>query len=58
VAHNHPSGDPEPSAEDFAVTAQLMEAGHLLGIPVRDHVVLGESGFVSLAERGQRVAVI
>ncbi len=52
VAHNHPSGDPEPSAEDFAITAQLMEAGCLLGIPVRDHVILGDSSFVSLAERG------
>ncbi len=52
VVHNHPSGDPEPSAEDFAVTAQLMEAGCLLGIPVRDHVILGDSSFVSLAERG------
>lgn len=52
VAHNHPSGDPEPSAEDLAVTAQLMEAGCLLGIPVRDHVILGDSGYVSLAERG------
>ncbi len=52
VVHNHPSGDPEPSAEDFAVTAQLMEAGCLLGIPVRDHVILGDSSYVSLAERG------
>ncbi len=52
VVHNHPSGDPEPSAEDFAVTAQLMEAGCLLGIPVRDHVIVGGSSFVSLAERG------
>jgi len=52
VVHNHPSGDPEPSAEDLAVTAQLMEAGCLLGIPVRDHVILGDSSFVSLAERG------
>ena len=52
VVHNHPSGDPEPSAEDFAVTAQLMEAGCLLGIPVRDHVIVGDSAYVSLAERG------
>ncbi|MEJ2370713.1 MAG: DNA repair protein RadC [Gemmatimonadales bacterium] len=52
VVHNHPSGDPEPSAEDLAVTAQLMEAGCLLGIPVRDHVILGDSAYVSLAERG------
>src|SRR6185436_6405215 len=41
-AHNHPSGDPEPSAEDLAVTRRLAEAGKLLGIPLLDHVVLGE----------------
>jgi len=52
VAHNHPSGDPEPSPEDIAVTSQLVESGKLLGIPVRDHVVLGDSGYVSLSERG------
>jgi DNA repair protein RadC len=51
LAHNHPSGDPEPSAEDIAVTAHLVESGRLLGIPVRDHVVLGERGYVSLMER-------
>lgn len=52
LAHNHPSGDPEPSAEDVAVTAHLVESGRLLGIPVRDHVVLGAHGYVSLMERG------
>ncbi len=52
VAHNHPSGDPEPSPEDIAVTCQLVESGKLLGIPVRDHVVLGDCGYVSLSERG------
>ncbi len=52
LAHNHPSGDPEPSPEDIAVTRQLVESGRLLGIPVRDHVVLGERAYVSLAERG------
>ena len=52
LAHNHPSGDPEPSPEDLAVTVQLMESGCLLGIPVRDHVILGDSTYVSLAERG------
>lgn len=52
LAHNHPSGDPEPSPEDLAVTVQLMESGCLLGIPVRDHVILGDSAYVSLAERG------
>jgi len=51
VAHNHPSGDPEPSAEDLAVTDRLRQAGEVLGIPLQDHVVLGESSFVSLRER-------
>lgn len=53
LAHNHPSGDPEPSAEDVALTRRLASAGQLLGIEVLDHLVLGESGrFVSLRERG------
>jgi len=51
VAHNHPSGDPEPSAEDVAVTRRLYEVGELLGIPLLDHVVIGEQGYVSLRER-------
>jgi len=50
-AHNHPSGDPEPSAEDVEVTRRLLDAGKLLGIPVLDHVVLGDGRFVSLRER-------
>lgn len=52
LAHNHPSGDPEPSPEDVRVTCQLVESGALLGIPVRDHVVLGDGRWVSLMERG------
>ena len=53
LAHNHPSGDPEPSEEDIALTRRLASAGQLLGIEVLDHVILGESGrFVSLRERG------
>ena len=52
VAHNHPSGDPEPSPEDVAVTRRLADAGRLLGVPLLDHVVLGEGRFVSLRERG------
>jgi len=52
VAHNHPSGDPEPSAEDIAVTRRLAEAGRILGVPLLDHVVLGEGRWVSLRERG------
>jgi DNA repair protein RadC len=50
-AHNHPSGDPEPSAEDVEVTRRLVETGRLLGIPLLDHVVLGEGRYVSLRER-------
>lgn len=52
VVHNHPSGDPEPSREDVAVTRQAVEAGQLLGIEVLDHVVLARRGYVSLRERG------
>ena len=53
AAHNHPSGDPEPSAEDIALTRRLAAAGQLLGIELLDHVILGETGrFVSLRERG------
>lgn len=52
VAHNHPSGDPSPSREDIDITARLVEAGQLVGIPLLDHVVLGDGNFVSLRERG------
>lgn len=52
LAHNHPSGDPEPSAQDVSLTVQLCEAGKLLGIKVLDHVVVGDGSFVSMAERG------
>ena len=52
LVHNHPSGDPTPSAEDRAVTAQLARAGTAVGIPVIDHVVVGDGRFVSIAEDG------
>ena len=52
VAHNHPSGDPTPSAEDIIVTDRLVELGRLLNIPVLDHVVIGERKSVSFRERG------
>lgn len=51
VAHNHPSGDAEPSAEDLAVTRRLIEAGRILGIPVLDHVVIGDGTYVSIRDR-------
>jgi DNA repair protein RadC len=50
--HNHPSGNPEPSQEDLAITKQLIEAGKILGIPVHDHVIIAGATFTSLAERG------
>jgi DNA repair protein RadC len=52
LLHNHPSGDPAPSKEDLALTARLKQAGELLGIPVLDHLVIGDNRFVSLKERG------
>ncbi len=50
--HNHPSGNPEPSRQDIAVTKQLVEAGKIIGIPLRDHLIIAGRGFTSLAERG------
>ena len=50
--HNHPSGDPEPSAEDISLTRRLVSAGTLMGIEVLDHLVLGAGRHVSLKERG------
>ena len=53
VCHNHPSGDPAPSTEDREVTRRLVRAGELLGIPVADHVIIGEGEtFFSFRERG------
>lgn len=52
VFHNHPSGDPEPSAEDVSLTRRLVRAGDLLGIELLDHLVLGHGRAVSLKERG------
>jgi len=51
VAHNHPSGDPEPSAQDIALTAELVNAGKLMNIQVLDHVIFGDGRYVSLKER-------
>jgi DNA repair protein RadC len=47
VAHNHPSGSNEPSAEDRALTRRLQDIGELIGIPILDHVVIGHAGFGS-----------
>jgi DNA repair protein RadC len=50
--HNHPRGDPSPSPEDHALTGRLLKSGKLLGIPLLDHVVVGESGYFSYDEEG------
>ena len=47
VAHNHPSGNPQPSAQDVQMTSDLLEGGRLLGITVVDHVVIGDPEIVS-----------
>lgn len=50
LAHNHPSGDPQPSKRDVHLTSALCEAGWLLGIPVLDHIVVGDGSWVRLRE--------
>lgn len=50
IAHNHPSGDSEPSNEDIAVTEKLVKAGKLLGIPVLDHLITGKNTFYSFCD--------
>ncbi len=52
VAHNHPSGDPEPSPDDEQVTRRLVRAGELVGVDVLDHLVVAGERWVSLARRG------
>jgi DNA repair protein RadC len=52
LVHNHPSGDPTPSADDRTVTEQLVAAGKLLDIPVHDHVIIGRGRYTSFAEAG------
>lgn len=53
VAHNHPSGDPYPSTEDRKLTQALEEAGNILGIPLLDHIVIGDGRFWSFRENGE-----
>jgi DNA repair protein RadC len=50
-AHNHPSGDPEPSKEDIELTKRLARAGEIIGIDVLDHIIICDNGFVSLKSR-------
>jgi len=52
LMHNHPSGNPEPSQEDIAITKQIVEASKVVGIPVHDHIIIAGGQFTSFAERG------
>lgn len=52
LVHNHPSGDPVPSPDDRAITRQLAEAGRILGVPILDHIIIGDGRYVSFVEAG------
>jgi DNA repair protein RadC len=52
LIHNHPSGDPSPSPEDYEVTKQLLKAGMLISIPIHDHLIVGGNSFVSMRQEG------
>ena len=53
VSHNHPSGDPTPSGEDLRLTTRIKEAGRLIGLPLIDHVIVSDTGFVGgLVQQG------
>lgn len=52
LVHNHPSGDPSPSKEDYIITKKIQEAGILVGIKLMDHVIIGDNRYISLKEKG------
>ena len=52
LLHNHPSGDPNPSKEDLLTTKRIIEAGKIIGIPLNDHIIIGQNSYISL--RGEK----
>ena len=52
LAHNHPSGDPEPSEDDLVITKRLVEAGKIMGIEINDHIIVTKNGFFSFKDKG------
>lgn len=52
IAHNHPSGNPEPSEADFQFTQRMKEAGNIIGIELLDHFIIGDDSYISLKEYG------
>ena len=52
IGHNHPSGDPKPSQQDLEITRRLVDAGNIIGVAVRDHIIIGEGIWFSFREKG------
>ena len=52
IAHNHPSGNPEPSKDDLLFTKRVWEAGALVDIPLLDHIVIGDQQYFSFRQEG------
>lgn len=52
LVHNHPSGDPTPSKDDISITEQMCSAGRDLGIPVLDHIIIGDAAYSSMRKEG------
>lgn len=50
LCHNHPSGNPEPSREDIAITSRVKECGNIIGIDLLDHIIIGDENYVSLKD--------
>ncbi len=53
LTHNHPSGDPTPSADDMALTRRLVDAGSVMGVEVLDHIIVGDGRYFSFRQGGQ-----
>ena len=53
LVHNHPSGDPEPSSEDFAITGRMKKACDILGINLLDHIIIGNNNYYSFKDKGR-----
>ena len=52
LLHNHPSGDPTPSNDDFSMTVRIRDSGKLVGIELLDHIIIGDQTYVSFCEKG------
>lgn len=51
--HNHPSGDPQPSEDDYRITKRLKDVGEVVGVEVLDHLIIGSDSYVSMREEGE-----